>query len=233
MEIQLSILILSYNRKDLLEQRLKELEPITGGNDGVEVIAIDNGSTDDTWNYLLEILRRQTTPNNFRFVKIEENISFAHGFNSGAQHAFGENYVFLSNDVQVYGDFIDPVMKVLNNEPDSIVCHQLINWPAGWNQFGAITIPYPAGYFIACSAKTWAQLEGFDERFYPTDYEDVDIGMKVMESGKFKLIELPSLPLHHGVAGTVPYGPSRMLNTYEQRERFAKKWGLPNEPERP
>jgi predicted glycosyltransferase involved in capsule biosynthesis len=93
-------------------------------------------------------------------------------------------------------------------------------------------VPYPAGHFLACARTTWKKIGGFDERFVPHDYEDVDIGMTCCEL-EMTLIEKGDLPIEHMVAGTIGYSPERMENTVLQRKRFAEKWGLPNVPERP
>ena len=48
MSVQISIVIPSFNRRDLLEQCLHSLETQMLAPDKFEVIVVDDGSTDDT-----------------------------------------------------------------------------------------------------------------------------------------------------------------------------------------
>ena len=52
MSVQISIVIPSFNRRDLLEQCLHSLETQTLAPDKFEVIVVDDGSTDYTAEWL-------------------------------------------------------------------------------------------------------------------------------------------------------------------------------------
>jgi GT2 family glycosyltransferase len=79
----------------------------------------------------------------------------------------------------------------------------------------------------------WDILGGFDKRFTPHDYEDVDLGMRIGKSNDFSLILRDDLPLRHNPASTIGYTDERFEHTVKMRALFAEKWGLSNEPERP
>lgn len=236
--VKYSVLLLTYNRVDLIEARIDECARVFHGRDDVAIEVLSNGSDKETDFFLMAkgmSWRSATDHGGLQFVAgaIKKNIGFGPGFNMMANDALGEILFFVSNDVKIWGDFITPVMDNLNNNDYAIVCHELNNFPTGWNQFGGQMIPYPAGHFFACTKKLWKEvIGGFDERFIPHDYEDVDLGMAAKEL-EISLIGLPMLPVEHMVAGTIGYSPERMENTLLQRKRFAEKWGLPNVPERP
>jgi GT2 family glycosyltransferase len=200
----------------------------------IEIRVLENGGNDGTTLVLNEYaLQLRSKPLRLNIRKIKPNIGFGPGFNKLADGALGDILFFVSNDVRIFGDFITRVMYNLDTDDYAIVCHELNNFPTGWNQFGGQMIPYPAGHFFACTKKLWIEtIGGFDERFVPHDYEDVDLGMA---AGKLEIpmIGMPMLPIEHMVAGTIGYSPERMENTVLQRKRFAEKWGLPNVPERP
>lgn len=233
MPVETTILLLTYNRSDLLDLRLKELARLPLADHNAEVVVIDNGSTDGSGLvYLTAKERYRLRGQNLGIVVIEKNRGFGPGFNYGVRRTSGSNIVLLSNDVKVYGDFVEPVSRMLRDGTRSIICHELIHRPAGWNQFGSTMFPWPSGYFLAMRREVWNALDGFDERFAPCDYEDVDLGFRAARAG-FDVREMPELPLEHGVAQTIGYNPERYEQTCRMRSLFAEKHGLPNVPEKP
>ena len=232
-----SILLLTYNRFDLLEARIEEIERVFKDRSDIEIRIFDNGSEDSTGLFLATrgMTWSITTGHPGLQWSVEgmtENIGFGPAFNMLSKRAKGDILFFVSNDVKIRGDFIDRVVKNIENNHHSLVCHELHNGPTGWNQFGGQMIPYPAGHFFACTKELWKEIGGFDERYVPHDFEDVDLGMKCRKL-EIPMIGMPQLPIEHMVAGTIGYSPERMENTVLQRKRFAEKWGLPNVPERP
>lgn len=233
MDTDLTILLLTYNRSDLLDFRLSELARLPLADHNAEVLVIDNGSTDGT-PLIINSYKNQFRQRGEEFasVRIMPNIGFGPGFNHGAKHARGQKLIFLSNDVRVFGDFLFAVEDMLNKNPRGVVCQSIISKPSGWNQFGELSFAWPAGYFLAATAETWNELGGFDERFQPCDYEDVDLGYRALADNR-PLIEIDDLPIEHLVAQTIGFSPERYEQTVRMRALFAAKHNLPNEPERP
>jgi len=229
-----SVLLLTYNRIDLLRARIEEIKKHFNKRQDTQLFVFDNGGTDTSYEYLESLLNPNNPQNlSISFHREDTNIGFGRAFNKAAEMSCGNFLYFVSNDVQIYGDFINPIESILKEVPRSLICNELIDWEAGWNQFGnAPPITYPAGHFLACTREVWNELGGFDPHYYPHDYEDIDLGMTAQSKG-ISLIRLEYLPVKHLVAGTIGYNPQRMKNTIKQRARFAEKWSLPNEPERP
>lgn len=231
MRPEISIVILTYNRPDLIEARLHEVARIYSGDPWVEVVAFNNGSTDsDTAGLIKDFRLRCNFP--YTFINQQSNLGFGRGFNTAAGYASAPVVALLSNDVRVTGDFAHPVLKALK-DGRRLVGHRLINWAAGWNQFGGRIIPYLEGYFLACDKQAWKDLGGFDaENFHPYDYEDIDLSYRAVQAG-VDLLPLPALPLHHEPAQSIGYTPERLDHTVALRRVFALKHNLPLEPERP
>lgn len=229
-----SILLLTYNRVDLIEARLAEIERLYAYRSDLEIRVLDNGGSDETNLFLLS--RTLDWPNatgsKLYVNRIAKNIGFGPGFNKLAEDALGDVLFFVSNDVKILGDFISPVAQKIQENPEALYCHQIVTGAAGWNQFGGMAVQYPAGHFIACTRSVWKRLGGFDPLYDPHDYEDVDLGMTAGEKG-IEVFVVPGLPISHAGAGTIGYTPERYENTVLQRKRFAEKWNLPNVPERP
>jgi hypothetical protein len=170
-----------------------------------------------------------------KLERSEENLGFGPAFNRAASRSRGKILVLLSNDVKILGNFIRPLPDLVGRVglKYTVICHQQIDYGAGWNVFGAEKITYPAGYFLAMEREAWKRLGGFDERFVPHDYEDVDLGMKIMKDANIDLKAASFLPLQHMVAQTIGFNSERYENTVKMRALFAEKWGLINDPERP
>jgi len=232
-----SILILTYNRVDLIEARLAEIERLYAYRRDLEIRVLDNGGNDSGGTNLFLLSRTRDWPNEtgskLYVNRIAKNIGFGPGFNYLAKDALGDVIFIVSDDVKILGDFITPVAEAIEAFPNSLVCQEMISGPSGWNQFGGTVIDYPAGYFLACTKKMWWEvIGGFDDRYVPYDYEDVDLGM-ALEKLQIPMVRMEHLPIKHMVAGTIGFNPERYENTVLQRKRFAEKWELPNVPERP
>jgi len=231
-----SIVYLTFNGSGRIAARLEEvLRFLCDGIDKQEVIVHDNGSSDDTRfslpDFDAKFEARQTT---FRRIHTPTNMGFPRGFNKAIATARGQFLCLLSDDVVMTGPgLIEELDARFGAQPDALVGQRVIDWEAGWNQFGSNPpIAYLDGYFLACAAETWNRLGGFDERYEPYDFEDLDISMKARSIG-IPVVADPSLPLSHLGAQTIGQSNRRYDNTVRQRARFAEKWVLPNVPERP
>lgn len=223
-----SVLVLTYTRSDLLQQRLSEIALHCRGD--FEVIVGDNDSPNRqaslvASSFLLDGSLR------IRTGRFSPNVGFGHGFNSLLALADGEYRVCLSDDVKVTGDFITRLDQIFITWPNWLVCQRIVDWPGGWNEFDGKVISYPEGYFLAAHKDTWDKLGGFDQRYYPSDYEDVDLGYTA-RSLDISIAAYTDLPLVHIGAQTVGHSPERMAQTNKMRSLFAAKWNLPLIPER-
>jgi O-antigen biosynthesis protein len=228
-----SILILTYTKPDLLQARLAEIDRYIAGRDdpSFEVVVCDNGSPNREASLVAAsfgLAARFTV----RTLRLEPNRGFGQGFNHAMDEAEGDIWICLSDDVQIGADFLSALDEAFRASPRALICHQMVDWPAGWNVFGGVTFRYPMGYFLAAPGAVWDELQRFDPRFWPNDYEDVDLGMKAREAN-ISIVPMPGLQLLHASAGTIGYTPERMEQTVRMRALFAQKWGLPNVPTRP
>ncbi|HPI19238.1 MAG TPA: glycosyltransferase [Candidatus Kapabacteria bacterium] len=90
-EIDISIIIVNYNVKDFLFQCLKSIEKAEQ-NLNVEVIVVDNNSTDGSANYLSPLFPR------VKFIALEENLGFGKANNLGFKQAKGKYFLILNPD---------------------------------------------------------------------------------------------------------------------------------------
>lgn len=231
----ISIVLLNYNRPDLADKRLRELQSQRLEDGIVEVVAFDNASTDGTALTIAAAAQHyKADPEAPRMTtgRVEPNCGFGCGFNLAVALSTGEMVILLSNDVEVYGDIVGPPVRQLSAAPDMIIGHNVIARAAGWNCFGNLMIPYLQGYFLAMRRETWDRLGGFDEDFAPYDYEDLDLSYRAEGLG-IGLFEDAGLPVRHIGAQTIGFNPGRYEQTVAMRSLFAKKHGLLNVPIRP
>ena len=85
-KIKISVIIPVYNQEKLI---IKAIESIPKRSD-VEVIVIDDGSTDNTWNELLKYINDHEELVNFILLYNEKNEGVAYTVNKGYDNANGE-----------------------------------------------------------------------------------------------------------------------------------------------
>lgn len=183
----------------------------------VEFIIIDNGSTDHTPKLLSDYREKM---NNLRVITNKENRGFSVACNQGAAKAGGDVLLFLNNDTIVFGDYATPLLETVTD--DTLAGPELNSHNTGWNVFGEVTVPYIAGWCLALTKAAFDELGGFDERYTPCDYEDVDLCYTAVQAGK-ELVRL-DLPIRHLSGGSAMV--NRLAITEANRLKFAEKWEL-------
>lgn len=190
--------------------------------DNIEYVIIDNGSTDNTRS-ILSRLRFQA---GLKIISNEKNLGFSVACNQGANLATGRNLLFLNNDVIVKGDYASIIIEFLDNQDKIIVGAELYEHDTGWNVFGDRTVRYIPGWCLALRYDDFFKLGGFDERYSPCDYEDMDLCLNAQKQGH-RLVRLP-VPIKHisGQSGLQIGIEKRKEITRKNRLKLAEKWGL-------
>lgn len=114
-----SILIVNFNGRHLLDDCLKSVFKINYPTQKYEVIVVDNDSQDDSVHFVR---------NNFPQVKLvqsEQNLGFAGGNNLGYQHAQGEYIALLNNDTRVDPRWLKEMVNTLADPQAGIACSKL------------------------------------------------------------------------------------------------------------
>ena len=183
----------------------------------VEFVIINNGSTDHTAKLLGDYLEKMS---NLKVITNEQNQGFPVACNQGARKATGDILLFLNNDVIAHGDYATCLLETMTS--GVLAGPELNEHNTGWNVFGGETVPYIAGWCLALTKVTYEALGGFDERYSPCDYEDVDLCYNAVKAG-LNLTRL-ELPIRHISGGSAM--PGRLAITERNRLKFAEKWGL-------
>ncbi len=121
-----SVIIVSYSRRDLLRQCLRSLADSRGFEPGeLEVIVVDNASADDS----AEMARAEFPE--VRLVENERNVGFARAVNQGLRLSRGELSLLLNSDCQVEAGAVATLAEFMaTHEEVALVCPMLV-YPDG------------------------------------------------------------------------------------------------------
>jgi len=221
---KISIITPVWNMANLTERWLFQNWSIYANHSGIEWIIIDNGSNDDTASILN--VYKNMMGDALKIISLKRNIGFGPANNEGAEIAKGNILAFISNDVQLLGDYITPIETLYSyNQGKTLFGPEIWENNTGWNTFNLGTIPYVAGWCVIVETALWGPLCKWDERFVPCDYEDIDLSYQVIRAGG-ELIKL-ALPLKHDSGKSAEALPGgRLAVTLANQKRFMQKWGL-------
>lgn len=99
----LTIVVCTYNRAELLNDLLKSLALQIGNNEYFEIIVVDNNSKDDTAKVVQNYIKRYK---NFRIVE-ETRQGLAYSRNRGWEEAKGKWVAYIDDDAIVHADYIN------------------------------------------------------------------------------------------------------------------------------
>lgn len=222
-----------------LNALLRELDSIP-----VEVIVVDDGSSDGTAAYL-------ESCSGIRVVTHARNQGVVQSINDGAAVACGRFVHLLNNDTIVTPGWMVPLLRTFESRdrvgavgsqlraPDGYVSEAgAVIWrDGGGANFGrgrapkdpAVSFPREVDYCSAASlmirADLFRDLGGFSEEFAPAYYEDADLCFR-LRSQEYRVLYQPHSVVVHfegSTAGTdILKGTKRFQAVH--REIFAAKW---------
>lgn len=111
---EVSVIICTYNRADLLEKTLEQLAKQTIAPDRYEIIIIDNRSTDHTSEVVNKFLATSKELN-ARYV-LEEKQGLSHARNRGIEEAQSEILTYIDDDVLTSTDFVEQIIEVFKRQ---------------------------------------------------------------------------------------------------------------------
>lgn len=221
MEPRISIVIPVFNQYPLLHQLLYDIYQKCY-NHVDEVLIVNDASTEedvigglDWW--------KQSEMLPIREIRNKENRGFLLSSNLGLRKATGDIKILISTDVRLYVDVAEKIQSVLKESPKSLVGGVIYSHDTGWNKFGTKIFPYVEGWMLGATADGWEALGYFDERYTPSDYEDVDISTVALQRGYGLAVIEPGSAVHLG-GRSIGYSPEREIQTRRNQEKFREKW---------
>ena len=208
---KISVIIVNYNGKKLLEKCLESLFKIDYNN--FEVILVDNNSTDGSMEFVTKNYPKIIV------IKLDSNKGFAEPNNIGTKIAKGEYLLFLNNDTVTTTNFISEMVNVLEKDEKIAICQSLLLKPDGnidssgdfIDKMGIVynsktktdeikEISSARGACMLIRKKIFDKLGGFDEKFF-FSFEDVDLGWRSWILG-YKVVIVPNSIVYHDAGKT-------------------------------
>ena len=206
-----SIIIVNYNQRLYLQKCLKSIHE--NNHKRIEVILVDNNSTDDSLDFV-----RKNFPK-VNIINLERNYGYAEPNNIGAKMAKGQLLYFLNNDTELCPNSISELVKVIR-EPDIVICQSLLLKSDGkvdssGDFITTVGLAYKSvkktdkikpilsarGAAMMIRKDVFWELGGFDKKFFAS-FEDVDLGWRAWIFG-YKVVLVPSSIVYHVGGKTV------------------------------
>ena len=230
-----AIVILNWNGKKYLEQFLPSVLLSTYAEK--QIIIADNGSTDDSINFLQEVYPQVT------ILRNSCNEGFAKGYNTALKQVKGDYYVLLNSDVEVTPGWIEPIIDLMEANSNIAACQpkllssqnkkrfEYAGASGGW--LDHLGYPFMRGrVFDYCEEDHgqyeeagpcfWAsgaalfvrsvvyhEMGGLDEYFF-AHQEEIDLCWRMQLAGYLIYVQPASVVYHLG-GGTLPKGNSRKV----------------------
>lgn len=226
--MDLSIVIVSFNTKDLLKKCLKSVVRSLILAVSAEVIVVDNGSTDNS----PDMVKKEFS--NIKLIENRENLGFAKAVNQGIKKTQGDFILLLNSDIIAKPGAIWKLSEFTRNHPETGVvggrffdadgssqgsCFFLPTLRRAIREFwlgdkgfsvvkkyvpegeGPSEVEAVMGAVFLISRKVIDQVGLFDERYFMY-FEDLDYCRRVRKAG-FKVYYLPTAEFihYHGVSG--------------------------------
>jgi GT2 family glycosyltransferase len=244
-----SIVIPSYNGIALTEACLSALAATLPSYLQVEIIVVDDCSTDNTEPRLARWLEREPR---LKVLRNPQNCGFLVTCNNGAAAASGQIVILLNNDTLPLYGWLEPLLRTFRDHPDAGAVGGKLVYPDGrLQEAGGVLfadgsaanfgkgdyevdaplynylrdVDYVSGALLATPRALFSQLGGLDTRYRPIYYEDADYCFRVWENGYKVLYQPESVVIHlEGVTcGTDP-STGQKRHQVVNRAKFEKRW---------
>jgi GT2 family glycosyltransferase len=240
--VSASVVVVSYNTAEHIEACLLSLLELDYSS-GVEVIVVDNASTDGS----AELIKERFP--DVELVELPHNKGFAGGASVGLYMASGEIVATVNPDVRLDPQWMRVVCETLQS-PSVGVVGSKIYYPDGRTiQHAGGIVHYPlattehigrgqpdseafnqqknvsfvTGAALAMRRDVGGTLRFFDEAYYPMYYEDVDLCWRANAEG-LRTIYQPKAVAYHKESVTMDRRGSRYYSYYHaNRLRFVVK----------
>lgn len=216
----ITVQLCTYNRKALLGTVLRALFNQTLDADRYEIVVVDDGSADGTYE---EVLRPLQPPCAFHLVR-QRNAGLAAGRNAGIARARGQIVLFMDDDVLATPGLLAAHVRFHAARAGAICRGAVINV----SSFEDLPPPvysarhYSGAYFWTTNVSAPLRLiqaaGGFDERFREYGWEDLELGFRLRARGVRSILARDALVYHY----KPPLQPGQFPNAARQARAQAR-----------
>ena len=225
---KIAVVILNWNGKKMLEKFLPSV--IEHSSPVAEVIVADNGSTDDSMDFL------HTSYPTLRTIQLDKNYGFAGGYNRALAQVDADYFILLNDDVEVTQHWIEPVIEQLGQDEKVAIAQPKLlmydqrdtfEYAGGAGGFidrygypfcrgrvfmtleqdhgqydDACEIFWASGAALFVKAAVWRELGGLDDDFF-AHMEEIDFCWRAKNKG-YQVVYCPKSTVYHVGGGTLP-----------------------------
>lgn len=249
--LDISIVIVNWNTRDLLAQCLASVEQTTAGLK-IETLVVDNASTDGSREML-----RERFPG-VRLIVNQENLGFARANNQGVAISQGRYVLLLNSDAQLLPNALQAMLAVAEAKPRvALVGAQLLNrdgsfqashtpLPNLWQEFlilsgigrtlygrwypsrgpeeakGPQMAGYVEGACMLIRREAYQEVGGLDEGYFMYA-EEVALCCALREKNWQVWYQPAAKVIHLGGGSSLNRRPEREGDLYRSRVRFFRK----------
>lgn len=234
--MDVSVVITCWNGRKLLEKNLPRVleASVNPRNQISEVIVVDDGSTDDSVDFLIENFPQ------VRLVKQNKNYGYSVTCNTGVEKAKNELVAILNLDVVPAGDFLENVLPHFKDEKVFSVSFNegkfgpgKLVWKKGFLEIeGNDKVPretcptdWTNGGSSIFRKAYWEKLGGMDPLFLPFYFEDIDLGIRARKAGLKCLWEPRAMVVHeHEATINSDNFEQKYIDGVKQRNQLLLTW---------
>ena len=161
----LSIIIVSYNTKELLKECVESIVSNIAKPLSYEIIVVDNNSTDGTKEWLSKNKREKDAKHSsFKIIFNEQNVGFAKAVNQGIKESKGEYILLLNSDIKVLPGAIKGLISFAQRRKDvGVAAPKLLNKNGKTSQASCYKLPTIRGAIN----EYWFGKKGSYEKYLP------------------------------------------------------------------
>lgn len=237
-----TLIVLNWNGKKFVDPFVKSFLAQTYDQTKLDLLFVDNGSTDDSVEYLKQ---KYGQAKNIEVIENGHNYGYSGGNNKGIHQASGDYVLVCNNDLELDKDLVKELVKVAYNEQVDVVVPKLMylnkpgvinnagsrldtgsDWPIyeiGKDEVDAGQYDESREISAFCGAcvlfkRQFLQTVGlFDAKFFMY-FEDGDLSWRGQKAGA-KFYYAPKAIANHFHTGTSKEG-SPLFNYYVGRNRI-------------
>jgi hypothetical protein len=228
---RVSVVVVSYNRCELLRACLESLEK-SDGREAIQLIVVDNGSMDGSAQLDAQFPQVQ-------FVRVPKNFGLTKAMNLGWRAADAPYVFFLHDDTEVEPAAVTRLADALDaHEEAAAVCPLLVDaegrpapqlgalppdgeWrPAEPSGSDPVAVEYPRGAALMMRVRLITAVRQIDER-YGQFGGDADLAAQIGRANK-KILLLPDVKVRH--YGSEGYNVSERADFLLARAAFLGKY---------
>lgn len=238
--MKISVIIPVYKNKDLFLNNLRNNLIFLKG---CEVIVVNDDPRVDLRRDLQLLNDRDKVVINLILLENKKNLGFGGSVNRGVKESSGDLLFLLNSDVRLVDDSFKKAISQFEND-EKLFAVSFLQIEKDGRRVGKNITYFRRGLFFHKKAEDlkrglngWAeggssiiikkyfnQLNGFDERYSPFYWEDIDLSYRAYKRG-WKVLFDPEIKVEHHHESTIKkYFPSSFIKTIAFRNQFIFIW---------